>query len=231
MAMRSSSTKKSQVRFLASRRPSAIHKKVIGSVEEGQGYADKRKRKFINKYQKIRRKHKLQAERTTSGGGGGKVDTNEIQLFHPSRLHDGKAGREVDEFPDGNEVTEAEVPESKEGTSLGKERVRATTVESEEMPNSGGAENRRGYKKRGGKKNGKSRFSKAQDEFNRKKKADQMRLETLRRQQEERTKALEKYRQSKAERHHKMSKRTAKGQPLMKFQMEVLLDKIKSQSR
>ena len=47
-------------------------------------------------------------------------------------------------------------------------------------------------------------------------------------QQKERQAALKKYRKKKFERLHKLSKKTSKGQPVMRGRIEVLLEKIQS---
>ena len=131
----------------------------------GQGYADKRKRKFINKYQKLKRKHRLESEK----GNASTSDRTDIALFSKDT---------VDET---HEVKSALRTETTIPVHDGPETVEEKHDHEKRKERGAGGEvpkDTKRYKRRGGKKNsGKNRFSKAQEEFGEKRKAEQMRLE------------------------------------------------------
>nr|XP_054762194.1 thyroid transcription factor 1-associated protein 26 homolog [Lytechinus pictus] len=207
--------------------------RIIGNVKEGQGYADKRKRRFLNNYQKLRRKQRLQAERRQSEN---ETDTSDINLFEKNI----QSASENINFVAKNENVERDsnstsehilvLKRSKEGTSERTQKNHSDRNEGEERTGANVVKKKR-FKKRGGKKNAKNRFSKAQAEFTEKRRVEEMRVQNLQQQQTERALALERYNKKKSEQHQKLKKKSRRGQPLMKYHMEVLLDKIKAQER
>lgn len=76
------------------------------------------------------------------------------------------------------------------------------------------------------KKHGKHVFQKLQEEADKKKKEAQMKKEELLLKQKEREEALQKYKDRRRENYRKLSKKTKTGQPMMKYQIGFLLDKI-----
>ncbi|XP_001607665.1 thyroid transcription factor 1-associated protein 26 homolog [Nasonia vitripennis] len=69
-------------------------------------------------------------------------------------------------------------------------------------------------------------FFSAKQEYLKKKQEKDRKKEELLKAQEERKKALEKYKEKKMQTYKQLSKKTKKGQPVMKGRMELLLEKI-----
>ncbi|KZC14356.1 PREDICTED: thyroid transcription factor 1-associated protein 26 homolog [Dufourea novaeangliae] len=74
-----------------------------------------------------------------------------------------------------------------------------------------------------------SAFHKAKKEFLRKKDEKRERKEEAMRVKSEREEALKKYKQKRMQTYKKLSKKTKKGQPVMKDRLEMLLEKIQQQ--
>lgn len=74
-----------------------------------------------------------------------------------------------------------------------------------------------------------SAFHKAKKEFLRKKDEKRKRKEEVTRVKSEREEALKKYKEKKMQMYKKLSKKTRKGQPVMKDRLEMLLEKIQQQ--
>ncbi|XP_078052089.1 uncharacterized protein LOC144478216 [Augochlora pura] len=72
-------------------------------------------------------------------------------------------------------------------------------------------------------------FHKAKQEFLRKKDEKRKKIEEIKRIKAERDEALNKYKQKRTQTYKKLSKKTKKGQPVMKDRLEILLDKIQHQ--
>ncbi|XP_041472345.1 thyroid transcription factor 1-associated protein 26 homolog [Lytechinus variegatus] len=212
--------------------------RIIGNVKEGQGYADKRKRRFLNNYQKLRRKQRLQAERRQSEN---ETDTSDINSFakniQSASENINLSAKNVQSTSengerDFNPTSKHDfIPKrSEEGIGERTQKNLIDRSEGEERTGENVVKKKR-FKKRGGKKNAKNRFSKAQAEFTEKRRAEEIRVQNLKQQQTERALALERYNKKKNEQHQKLKKKSRRGQPLMKYHMEVLLDKIKAQER
>jgi len=71
-----------------------------------------------------------------------------------------------------------------------------------------------------------SAFFKAKREYRRKQEEKKNRLENAIRVKAEREEALKKYREKKLQNYKVLSKKTKKGQPVMKGRIEMLLEKI-----
>lgn len=69
-------------------------------------------------------------------------------------------------------------------------------------------------------------FYKAKQEYKRKLEEKKMKWEDAKRRKEEREEALKKYKEKKIRNFKMLSKRTKKGQPVMKGRIELLLEKI-----
>ncbi|XP_033326937.1 uncharacterized protein LOC117220774 [Megalopta genalis] len=74
-----------------------------------------------------------------------------------------------------------------------------------------------------------SAFYKAKQEYLRKKDEKRKRIEEIVRTKAERQEALNKYKQKRTQTYKKLSKKTKKGQPVMKDRLEMLLEKIQNQ--
>ncbi|CAK9809518.1 Thyroid transcription factor 1-associated protein 26 homolog [Anthophora quadrimaculata] len=74
-----------------------------------------------------------------------------------------------------------------------------------------------------------SPFHKAKQEFLRKKDEKRKKKEEALRVKQEREEALKKYKEKKMQTYKKLSKKTKKGQPVMKDRLEMLLEKIQQQ--
>ena len=71
-----------------------------------------------------------------------------------------------------------------------------------------------------------SAFKSAKNEFQRIQAEKQRRKEEISQKREERAEALKKYKAQKLEKYKKLNKKTKKGQPIMKYRMEMLLEQI-----
>jgi hypothetical protein len=69
-------------------------------------------------------------------------------------------------------------------------------------------------------------YQKAEEEYKRKQEEGIANLKEAQKKREERSQAIARYRTSKAEVFKKLSKKTKKGQPVMKGRIEILLDKL-----
>ncbi|XP_017789160.1 PREDICTED: thyroid transcription factor 1-associated protein 26 homolog [Habropoda laboriosa] len=74
-----------------------------------------------------------------------------------------------------------------------------------------------------------SPFHKAKQEFLRKKDEKRKKKEEVSKVKEEREKALKEYKEKRMQTYKKLSKKTKKGQPVMKDRLEMLLEKIQQQ--
>lgn len=64
------------------------------------------------------------------------------------------------------------------------------------------------------------------DEYQYSKEEKRKRREEIRKRKEERDKALQKYKEEKTQKFKKLNKKTKKGQPVMKYRMQMLLEQI-----
>ncbi|XP_012255821.2 rRNA-processing protein FYV7 [Athalia rosae] len=69
-------------------------------------------------------------------------------------------------------------------------------------------------------------FYAAKQEYRKKKEEKMKKKEEIQRRKEEKIEALKKYKEAKALKYKKLSKKTKKGQPVMKDRLEMLLEKI-----
>ncbi|XP_063399375.1 thyroid transcription factor 1-associated protein 26 homolog [Mytilus trossulus] len=141
------------------------YKKFKGNKKEGQGFADKRKKKVQYEYLKMLRKEKKKRERTA--------------LPHTS-------------FED-TDMTEEKI---------GKEKK----IEDSSS----------------------NTYSKSQKQFSKKKMDKEKKKKEVLKQKREIESALTKYKDKKSKQYKKLCKKTYKGQPVMKNQIEILLHKIQS---
>jgi hypothetical protein len=82
-----------------------------------------------------------------------------------------------------------------------------------------------------GKKKRPSAMQMARQEMERQREEKQRRHEQIEQQKAEREEALKQYRIKKAERFKRLSKKTKKGQPVMKDRLELLLEKVQKQCK
>ncbi|CAG5115860.1 unnamed protein product [Candidula unifasciata] len=139
-----------------------IVKSFVGNKKEGQGFADKRKRKAAYEYLKLLKKEKQTAERVE--------------------------GKEAPKHQKLSFLQHRNTKEKQNHT-----------------------------------------FSVAEKIARRKKEEREKKQQEIERTNKEKESALASYKDRKKQQHLKLCKRTSKGQPVMRFQMEVLLDKIQKQ--
>ncbi|XP_048778772.1 thyroid transcription factor 1-associated protein 26-like [Ostrea edulis] len=146
------------------------YKKFTGNREEGQGFADKRKKKIEHEYRKLLRKEK--------------------RSDNDRRKHVSVLEELSDEATGSTDVTEA------------KQRSIQKPI---------------------------GTYTKAHHEYKqRKKEKERKKKEALKKKQSIDT-AMEKYNKKKQSDYKLLCKRTSRGQPVMKHQIEYLLEKIKKQ--
>ncbi|XP_022320903.2 thyroid transcription factor 1-associated protein 26 homolog [Crassostrea virginica] len=146
------------------------YKRFTGNKAEGQGFADKRKRKIQHEYNKLLKKEKKSTRNAK----------------HVSVL---------EELSEEEEVTLADKSVPKERSSL-----KAVGT-----------------------------YTKAHHEYKQRKKEKERKKREAKEKKQAVDKAIEKYHQKKQSNYKLLCKRTARGQPIMKHQMEYLLEKIKKQ--
>ncbi|XP_071956429.1 uncharacterized protein [Antedon mediterranea] len=167
--------------------------KVFGNVHEGQGYADKRKRKIINQYRKIR-KHMLKEKKETPPIINiPETDNKEIEEIGKKSLQL-KQQSKVEK-----QIKEKNVTKATTGKHIGDKAKRKVT-----------------------------RYSKVEKEFEQQKQMKAKQAQEAQKIREEKKAAFETYKSKKRARHKKLSQKSKKGQPIMKYHVEHLLKKIKS---
>ncbi|XP_062572456.1 thyroid transcription factor 1-associated protein 26-like [Saccostrea cucullata] len=144
------------------------YKKFTGNKTEGQGFADKRKRKIQHEYWKLLKKEKKSKEENTK---------------HVSVM---------------DELSEEE--ESPPDVSKQKSTKKSIGT-----------------------------YSKAHHDFKQRKKEKQRKKQEAKKNREAMDAAIEKYNTRKQSNYKLLCKRTSKGQPVMKHQIDYLLEKIKKQ--
>jgi hypothetical protein len=72
-------------------------------------------------------------------------------------------------------------------------------------------------------------YQRAEEEYKHKQEEKAAKLEEAQRRREEKSRAITRYRANKAEVFKKLSKKTKKGQPVMRGRMEILLQKLQQQ--
>ncbi|KAH9496615.1 hypothetical protein Btru_009822 [Bulinus truncatus] len=137
-------------------------KPYFGSKKEGQGFADKRKRKAAYEYLKLLKKEKRQQ------GGQSHSKHHPLPFLHAPESSPGK-GKRIHAFSVAERIARKK-QEEKERHKQEVERIKS-----------------------------------------------------------EKTAALSSYKEKKKRQHMKLCKKTSKGQPVMKYQMELLLEKIQKQ--
>ncbi|XP_077994965.1 uncharacterized protein LOC144448563 [Glandiceps talaboti] len=157
-------------------------KAFIGNKHEGQGYADRRKKKIMYEYRKLKKKERQELKH--------KGNVNNQQTY-----------------------TQTDVTATKDPSS-----------QITEQETIGGSHNEMKVKRKKTKP-----FVKEQLEFQRKQEEKETRIQEAQKQKDEMDKALKEYQRKKKENHRKFSKKTRRGQPIMKYRIEDLLEKIKKQ--
>jgi hypothetical protein len=74
-------------------------------------------------------------------------------------------------------------------------------------------------------------YQKAEEEYKRQQEEKAAKLQEAQRRREEKSQAITRYRAKKSEVYKKLSKKTKKGQPVMKGRMEMLLHKLQQELR
>ncbi|XP_061184762.1 thyroid transcription factor 1-associated protein 26-like [Saccostrea echinata] len=144
------------------------YKNFIGNKTEGQGFADKRKRKIQHEYRKLLKKEKKSEVESTK---------------HVSVL---------DELSEEEETPPDVSKQKSTKKSIGT-------------------------------------YSKAHHEYKQRKKEKERKKQEAKKNREAMDAAIEKYNKKKQSNYKLLCKRTSKGQPVMKHQIDYLLEKIKKQ--
>ncbi|XP_006814885.1 thyroid transcription factor 1-associated protein 26 homolog [Saccoglossus kowalevskii] len=164
------------------------YKQFIGNKEEGQGFADKRKRKIIYEYNKLKHKDRKQQWR---------------ELRKQQHLDETDKGSASLSFSGHVQKLDVESKQDEDNTQ-------------DDRPK--------------GKRKRMNPFSKDQLEFKRQQEEKQKKMEEAQKIKEDREKALAEYKRKKKETHWKFSQKTKKGQPIMKYRIDHLLDQIQAQT-
>ncbi|KAJ8023959.1 Thyroid transcription factor 1-associated protein 26-like [Holothuria leucospilota] len=183
------------------------YKRVLGSFAEGQGFADKRKRKAINRYLKLRRKGLKEAF-----GDGGREENESIQD------NDNATGISINQSETELHHVTPSSP-SKNGGKSSTEQILAT----EKTHSQAKMSFDRKRESHG------NRYSNAQKAYQERMQKKQQKVQAIEEEKMKREAALENYKKKKLERNKKFNKKTKRGQPIMKHQIDFLLEKIKAQ--
>ncbi|XP_029351438.1 thyroid transcription factor 1-associated protein 26 homolog [Echeneis naucrates] len=214
-----------------------------GSVDEGQGFAFKRKEKVRHEYNKLLRKEKkknnpsnelykdeypdhlkhlyvAEAEKLQQEAWTNRVNRSKLRMKgkekeeEPAENDDDDAAAQQTQAPDADpEVTS----ESEQTHSFTGKNDPLTVPEKESLPIS----NR--MKKKMLKK---TSYQRTQEEFESAKEKRRKKKEEYLKNKQQREEAIQKYKQKKMETFQMLSKKTKKGQPNLNLQMEYLLQKI-----
>ncbi|XP_033646012.1 thyroid transcription factor 1-associated protein 26 homolog [Asterias rubens] len=172
---------------------------VIGNTREGQGYADKRKRKIVSRYKKLMRKTRL--------------NEAHVDNEHPSKQ------------PSMNQTEEKDKEKTTHYRKSEQRRNTQSVYNKDKMQRGGRRKQSEKIKK------GFNRYSDTERIRQKQVQEHHKQLQEKAARRKSREEALKKHREKKEATHKKLSKRTARGQPVIKYQMEYLLQKIQSQNQ
>ncbi|XP_022105743.1 thyroid transcription factor 1-associated protein 26-like [Acanthaster planci] len=171
-------------------------KKMIGNITEGQGYADKRKRKVLNSYKKLIHKSRRADSKIVAGIAlRSTEDSVEVEGHHKKRALYTKNAK-------------GQVQNPKKKFSKAKRTVHSRDEQVMSI----------------------NRYTQAEQQRQWLTKEHQQILQDRKARREAREEALRRYREKKEARHKMLSKRTPRGQPIIKYHMDYLLQNIASQT-
>ncbi|XP_072034693.1 uncharacterized protein [Amphiura filiformis] len=173
--------------------------KVIGNRLEGQGYADKRKRKVINQYRRERKK-------LLQGSSDSSSVSEAASSTAPSKPATSKRVDQRSKFK----------VRSQESTQKFEHNRK---LQSGERPKH----------KRQQQETNKNRFWQAEQVHKHKVAEKQKKREDYLERQAKQEEALKRYKEKKTARHKKQRQKTPRGQPVMRYQIEHLLQKLKNE--
>ncbi|PIK48569.1 putative thyroid transcription factor 1-associated protein 26-like [Apostichopus japonicus] len=180
------------------------YKRVSGSLPEGQGYADKRKNAAVSRYRNLRRKvsKSKQIDKTAQSGlGHNEVEKKEYS-FGNNRVSIEQRQQVISEETDlhhGKKEVPKPSPAPEKKTTPAERRKEA------------------------------HRYSNAQKLYQEKELKKHQKKMAMQEERESRERALGNYKKKKLERNKRFNQRTKRGQPIMKHQIDFLLEKIKAQ--
>ncbi|XP_062861083.1 thyroid transcription factor 1-associated protein 26 homolog isoform X2 [Trichomycterus rosablanca] len=206
-----------------------------GSVQEGQGFAFKRKLQTQQQYNKLLRKEKWRKQNSD----------NQLSETYPEHLkhlymaeqerlnqeeqmkRDGKgkarkgeAGNKKDQVNSQlyADLCSESMTAEKSSASASSDDAQQTSHTESDQPS------QRKWKKM-------SSYQKMQEEYKRKKEERERKREEYLKDKEQREEALRKYKEKKIASYQLLKKKTKKGQPNLNLQMELLLQKIQAQHK
>ncbi|XP_059181441.1 thyroid transcription factor 1-associated protein 26 homolog [Centropristis striata] len=217
------------------------HKLYQGSIQEGQGFAFKRKEKVKHEYNKLLRKeekkknpesraryreeypehlrHLYEAEAEKLKNEAWTHRLNRTKL----RMKGQEKGEEVADDDDAPAAPEAADPDPE--VTVGSEPTDSVTVNPE--PAAASEKDSLPMSNRMRKKlQKKTSFQKTKEEFESNREKWKKKKEEFLKNKQQKEEAIQKYKQKKMETFQMLSKKTKKGQPNLNLQMEYLLQKI-----
>ncbi|XP_066525574.1 thyroid transcription factor 1-associated protein 26 homolog isoform X1 [Hoplias malabaricus] len=232
--------------------PSAVHKKkgrwtpankfFEGSLQEGQGFAFKRKQKVQHDYKKLIRK-----ERRTMQDSSLQLKEDypehlkHLYMAEKKRLDEEeqmksdrrRKGRAADALEDAEEnITHHSVNSSSFTETVDSHEKSSATATSNEQPQTSQHESsshKDTWRQRKNKKM--SSYQKTKQEYERLKEERERKREEYLKDKAQREEALKRYKEKKMATYQLLKKKTKKGQPNLNLQMELLLQKIQAQRK
>ncbi|XP_066525575.1 thyroid transcription factor 1-associated protein 26 homolog isoform X2 [Hoplias malabaricus] len=231
--------------------PSAVHKKkgrwtpankfFEGSLQEGQGFAFKRKQKVQHDYKKLIRK-----ERRTMQDSSLQLKEDypehlkHLYMAEKKRLDEEeqmksdrrRKGRAADALEDAEEnITHHSVNSSSFTETVDSHEKSSATATSNEQPQTSQHESSHKDTWRQRKNKKMSSYQKTKQEYERLKEERERKREEYLKDKAQREEALKRYKEKKMATYQLLKKKTKKGQPNLNLQMELLLQKIQAQRK
>ncbi|XP_017270334.1 thyroid transcription factor 1-associated protein 26 homolog [Kryptolebias marmoratus] len=230
------------------------HKTFKGSVQEGQGFALKKKQKIKHEYNKLLRKERkknpehrvvykeeypehlkhlylAEAEKMRSEAWANRVNRSKLRI--KGQLE------EMDEDEDEDKATTAAAvggdssdDDDDDGTDFAGESKPTVSASGNPEPTTASERESLPISNRMKKKmHKKTSNQKTKEEFERNREKQRLKKEEYLKNKQQREEAMQRYKQKKMETFQMLSKKTKKGQPNLNLQMEYLLQKIQGANK
>ncbi|KAL7828080.1 hypothetical protein AOLI_G00312320 [Acnodon oligacanthus] len=214
---------------------------IDGSVQEGQGFAFKRKQKIQHEYNKLLRKERRRRQDSKAPMTDFPEHLKHLYMAEQERLdkeeqmqmNRRRKGRAAGAGKDeGEDAAETSIRSSSVTGNAGSMENSAATASSDEPPHSSqidSSPDKCSLRQRKQKKL--SSYQKTKKEYERLKEERERKREEYLKNKAQREEALKRYKDKKIATYQLLKKKTKKGQPNLNLQMELLLQKIQAQCK
>ncbi|XP_017567669.1 thyroid transcription factor 1-associated protein 26 homolog isoform X2 [Pygocentrus nattereri] len=211
-----------------------------GSVQEGLGFAFKRKQKIQHEYNKLLRKERRRRQDSRAQTTDYPEHLKHLYMaeqerldkeeqMHTDRRRKGRAANA--EKDEGEDTAQTSIHSSSVTGNAGSLENSAATASSEELPQSSQIDSPIKGSLRQRKQKNLSCYQKIEKEYERLKEEKERKREEYLKNKAQREEALKRYKDKKMATYQLLKKKTKKGQPNLNLQMELLLQKIQAQSK